>query len=811
MSAVAFMICAWELLGCVPRAESTYDFAVAIRVTNESGAPIAGARIEFDGKFVVTDKKGEAELRNLLGPETTVIRGQGYLAEPIVVDRTDSERPVEVRLFSRAGPDGSPRWSMHVGGDTMFARRYLAPEQGQPLLPDHDIGGGARAIVEDLAPAFGLADLATVNLECVVGDLPDSAIYPAKRFILRTPPEALAGLDELSVDLVTLGNNHVRDYLDEGVETTIASLEAIDMPFVGVSDGADLDANPTIAEPQSGVRVAVFSYTTVNGDFVNDSYADEDAASPPECAESPGSDGCFMYETRSWGCEGESVMIETTPRRIGVAWKAYFELEAELSPADRDACWESLYATYPELQDWAARRGHGGASNWDELETPIDIAAARDDNDVIVVQLHAGFQFQSAPSDNVKRIARVSIDAGADIVLAHHPHVLQGAEWYKGKLILYSLGNFVFEQDFLVTFTSAFLRTVWEGSTLLEARLIPLELVEYQPKLTSGLAAERNALMLWESSATTAYTARDVESDVRRFWDATAEPDTRVAHLRSRNHDAVIGDTAPPVEQVDFEFEPDTGIAKIDFPGLVHAGAGGADVLIGRELLGWGHLEDSLADSVAFPAAHWFMPEGGRFDPVLRLDHDAADGSGWIEMYRSDAFAGDTFARPIARIPVPEHRLYRNEDGATVPADGPATYSIRMNAKLQGTGQPFIRLEFFYFDDTDPTEDPLTIAIGDPLDLEIDLESDDEWHTVDVEVDPSVLDHGDLRANVVLVRVRFAAPEQGESVFGFDDFEFIEWRSARQMQDHFGLYHYLRAPDGIVPAFALQGMPLRDR
>jgi poly-gamma-glutamate capsule biosynthesis protein CapA/YwtB (metallophosphatase superfamily) len=796
----------------MPRAEDPYDFSITLRVSDESGAPIPGARVDFDPQFVLTNRKGEAELHNLLGPVTTIISGQGYLAEPIVVDRTDSEHgPVEVRLFSRKGSDGATRWSMHVGGDTMLARRYLEPEAGLPLLPAHDIGGGARAVVADLAPAFGIADLATVNLECVVGDLPDSTIYPAKRFILRTPPEALAGLEALSVDLVTLGNNHVRDYLEAGVDATIASLEDIGMPFAGVSDGADVDANPTIVEPQSGVRVAVFSFTTVDGDFVNDSYAAEDTAVPPECEQSPKPGECFMYESRSWGCDGESVAIPTASRRAGPAWKAYAELEDEMAPADQVACWESLYAIYPEMQDWTARRGHGGASTWDDIGTPLDIAAATHDNDVIVVQLHAGYQFQTAPSDNVKRLARVAIDAGADIVIAHHPHVLQGAEWYDGKLILYSLGNFVFEQDFLVTFASAFLRTVWEGSALLEARLIPLELVDYQPKLTAGFAAERNALMLWESSVTPAYTARDKLLDVRAFYTDTIDPRSRVAHLRSRHHDAVIVDTAVPVEDVLVEFEAGSEIARIDFPGLVHARAGGADVLIGRELLGWGQLEDQLADAIAMPAAHWFMPQESRTDPVLRLDTNAADGFGWIEMYRNEELDGETFARPIARIPVPEHRLYHNQDNTSVPADGVATYTIRMQAKLRGMGEPFVRLEFFYFDDTDPTEDPLTVPIGVPLDIPFEVEADDEWHGVDIDIDPSVLDHGEYRANVVLVRVRFAPPEQGESVFGLDNFEFIEWRPAAQMQDHFGVFPYLRDPAGNAGTLTLPGMALRDR
>ncbi|MBY8852110.1 CapA family protein, partial [Saccharothrix sp. MB29] len=145
-----------------------------------------------------------------------------------------------------------------------------------------------------------------------------------------------------------------------------------------------------------------------------------------------------------------------------------------------------------------ARRGHGGAARWDDETSPAQAERLAKSSPLVMVQVHAGFQFQEAASDNIRDIARKAVDAGADVVVAHHPHVLQGLEWYKGKLIAYSLGNFVFEQNFLATFASAFLRTVWEGDTLLEARLYPLELVDYKPVPVTDSAAERVLARAWE-------------------------------------------------------------------------------------------------------------------------------------------------------------------------------------------------------------------------------------------------------------------------------------------------------------------------
>lgn len=64
--------------------------------------------------------------------------------------------------------------------------------------------------------------------------------------------------------------------------------------------------------------------------------------------------------------------------------------------------------------------------------------------DLIIVSMHDGTERMYSPRDSQKGIARYAIDHGADMVLGHHPHVLQGVEKYKGSYIIYSLGNFCF-------------------------------------------------------------------------------------------------------------------------------------------------------------------------------------------------------------------------------------------------------------------------------------------------------------------------------------------------------------------------------
>ena len=75
-----------------------------------------------------------------------------------------------------------------------------------------------------------------------------------------------------------------------------------------------------------------------------------------------------------------------------------------------------------------------------------EIKKVRDEVDYIIVSLHWGVEYAKRPSNEQIHIAHNLIDNGVDIVLGHHSHVIQGMERYKDGLIIYSLGNFAFDQ-----------------------------------------------------------------------------------------------------------------------------------------------------------------------------------------------------------------------------------------------------------------------------------------------------------------------------------------------------------------------------
>lgn len=74
------------------------------------------------------------------------------------------------------------------------------------------------------------------------------------------------------------------------------------------------------------------------------------------------------------------------------------------------------------------------------------IRALRDSVDFIVLSYHGGVEYQSIPTKATRSFLHAAIDAGVDLVVGHHPHVLQEIEVYHGRYIAYSLGNFVFYQ-----------------------------------------------------------------------------------------------------------------------------------------------------------------------------------------------------------------------------------------------------------------------------------------------------------------------------------------------------------------------------
>jgi len=76
------------------------------------------------------------------------------------------------------------------------------------------------------------------------------------------------------------------------------------------------------------------------------------------------------------------------------------------------------------------------------------LKSIRNEVNIIIVSMHFGDEYKSLPNKFQESIAKFAIDEGADLVVGHHPHVVQPVEKYKNGYIAYSLGNFIFDQNF---------------------------------------------------------------------------------------------------------------------------------------------------------------------------------------------------------------------------------------------------------------------------------------------------------------------------------------------------------------------------
>lgn len=144
--------------------------------------------------------------------------------------------------------------------------------------------------------------------------------------------------------------------------------------------------------------------------------------------------------------------------------------------------------TYP-FEFFAGEDDPGTVNGIAEIFVP-DIRAAKQRADLVVVSFHWSGELVTEPREYQEWLGRLAIDADADLVFGHHPHVLQGIEVYRGKIIAYSLGNFVFGSGSESKHTGAILRVTFEDGETKRGEIIPINVdnreVQFQPRTLSG-------------------------------------------------------------------------------------------------------------------------------------------------------------------------------------------------------------------------------------------------------------------------------------------------------------------------------------
>ncbi len=258
------------------------------------------------------------------------------------------------------------------------------------LLACGDVGvkrSDCSSIFKGCAASMTDADLCFAQLETPISERGVAA--PGAKLAMRAPPAMARAAKDAGIDVMSFAGNHCLDYGYEAFADTLHHAAQAGLILCGAGENLKAARRPAMIGA-GGSRVAVLA-----------------ASSILPAGYSAGADkaGCAPM----WA----HTVYEQT------------ELDQPGTPA--------------KIRTFADR---------DDLEALIgSIRAARTLADIVLVSLHWGIHMVPATiADYQIEVAHQAIDAGADAILGHHPHILKGVEFYRGRPIFYSLGNFAIEQ-----------------------------------------------------------------------------------------------------------------------------------------------------------------------------------------------------------------------------------------------------------------------------------------------------------------------------------------------------------------------------
>jgi poly-gamma-glutamate synthesis protein (capsule biosynthesis protein) len=279
-------------------------------------------------------------------------------------------------------------------------------------------------------------DVAFGNFEGSAIDMRRFSGYPAAEFggvWIIGPPEVARDVKALGFDLVSRANNHATDWGVEGMHLTSEALDEAGLVHAGVGMTRAAARAARYLDTSRG-RVALVSMAS--------SFTPMSQAMDP-VGEAPGRPGLSpLRVTRH---------VLVTADELERLRRIREEQPAGAIRPSPDAPKEQveLFGTTYKVGD---RRGYTYTVNAvDEREVLMAIRHAKHSADFVIATIHAHDpgNWSEEPADFLPTLARKAIDAGADAWVGHGPHQLRGIEVYKGKPILYSLGDFIFQLDLL--------------------------------------------------------------------------------------------------------------------------------------------------------------------------------------------------------------------------------------------------------------------------------------------------------------------------------------------------------------------------
>jgi poly-gamma-glutamate capsule biosynthesis protein CapA/YwtB (metallophosphatase superfamily) len=143
---------------------------------------------------------------------------------------------------------------------------------------------------------------------------------------------------------------------------------------------------------------------------------------------------------------------------------------------------------FSEGEDLTAANNGPGVFGWEVEKAAEIVRELKTRVDVVLVIGHCGVEYIPFPPPYVEKAFQATVDAGADLVIGHHPHVPQGVQIYRGRPICYSLGNYVFyqETDLVYRKTGYMVKAVLSKTGVKEVELIPYDIQANRLALLEG-------------------------------------------------------------------------------------------------------------------------------------------------------------------------------------------------------------------------------------------------------------------------------------------------------------------------------------
>lgn len=416
----------------------------------------------------------------------------------------------------------------------------------------------------------------------------------------------------------------------------------------------------------------------------------------------------------------------------------------------------------PVRNAFAANDEHGGAAdlNDDDLlrdAITTELAAGR----TPVATVHTGYEYTEHPPADGYTSERFEFlaEAGAELVVGHHPHVPQGFAAHNGVLIAHSLGNFAFDQERLETLLALMLQVDHREGGPMQARARGLYIEDYVPRPVTG--AWHQALLRRAASSSHDWGAVVAPHGEEAFIGVDAAD--FVTMSRSQTIPVTIGERGWTIVDLRPLLQAGESLAAIE----AHDGLMARS---GQDLLIFGDMEDLDVDEDRHEVSPWYSSELGIYGPSFPCVHDAYRGTAAMCLVRTSHSVSPATTSVRSRTRVLGDKLnLPNKDLSLV---------FYANGENAGLGRVEVGYLASIGDEDFGVELPVELPTGTfpwtRYTHDLAMPADDPAYPRDP-ADPFNPELRIHNARAIKLRFHHGAPLDGEGIVRLDDVALVSW------------------------------------